>query len=196
MALLSRGRPPGRRWPLFAGLGLLLLGAGVANAQTPVPLEYRVKAAYLMNFTRYVEWPADAFESPSSPIRLCVLGSDPFGPALAEAAASRTSHGRPIEVRLVGSAGAARECHAVFITYQEWRRRPDVLLALREHGVLTIGEGAEFAEQGGVLSFVIVGESVRFVVNLAARDRAGLGISSRMLALATELFGRERRPQP
>ncbi len=176
-------------------VALAFLAPVPVYAQRGDRLEYEVKAAYLLNFMRYVEWPADAFDGGDDPLRVCVLGSDPFGSVLEETVAGRRAQNRPIRLLHVDGPAQARRCHLVFIAYDEWRRRPDVLAALRARGVLTVGEGREFAAAGGVLSFVAVGQTVRFAVNLAARDAARLAISSRMLALAAEFHGDRRGGQ-
>ena len=157
---------------------------GVAVQRPREAREYRVKAAYLLNFTRYVDWPAHRFSSPSAPIVLCVYGTDPFGETLDEVVANRSSHGRQIEVRRTDAAAVARECHVVFVTYAQWRRQPELLAALAADGVLTVGETPGFVEAGGVIGFVEEAGTVRFGVNLEARDEARLTISSRMLSLA------------
>jgi hypothetical protein len=203
MALLSRSRARSaahaRDWLAAVRVLAALGGAAAVGIAEPPPAraqrgempEYRVKAAYLVNFARYVEWPAQSFATPETPIRLCVVGDDPFRGDLERAARGRTAHGRPIEVRHVDRASDARSCHLVFVGYAEWRRRPDLLGALQERGVVTVGEGAAFAEAGGVLSFMPVQRTVRFAVNLAAQDDAGVRISSRMLALAARVVGRD-----
>jgi hypothetical protein len=155
-------------------------------------LEYQVKAAYLLNFTRYVEWPDQAFTSPTAPIDICLLGADPFGGALEQAVAGRVTRGRPLIVQLKRTAAEARYCPVVFVPGPIWRRNPAVLEQLRGHGVLTVGDTEDFAKAGGIIGFTIQDESVRFVVNLDARDLAGLRISSRMLALAAGLIGNDR----
>lgn len=191
MAILRLARHGERRglrtvWWLFVAT---VVPARAMAQDAPVS-EYRVKAAYLLNFARYVVWPPGTFESPDQPLRLCVLGSDPFGDALPETVSGRTANGRRIELGRVEGPAQARECHLVFISRAEWRRRPDVLAALQAPGVLTVGEGDDFAEAGGVLGFVQVDRSMRFAVNLEASDLARLRISSRMLALAAQLHGR------
>jgi hypothetical protein len=200
MALLRRRRTStGVRLRPGAKGWLLLLAAVFPNraaAQQAVPLEYRVKAAYLLNFTRYIQWPPGAFAEAGAPLRVCVLGSDPFGDALERTFADRTAQGRRIVVAHVEAAAQARDCHVVFISGEEWARHPDVLAAVRSPGVLTVGEGSRFAEYGGVLSFVPVERNVRFAVNLDASDAARLRISSRMLELAVEFHGRRRGPGP
>ena len=153
-------------------------------------LEYRVKAAYLLNFTRYVEWPTPP--ASNSRLSICVMGTDPFGRILDATVAGRTVQGRPLEVRRVQSAPEARGCEVVFISREKWRRDPEGLKALADAGSLTVGESEQFARSGGVIGFVIRDETVRFVINAAARDRAGLRISSRMLSLAAAIYDRER----
>jgi hypothetical protein len=198
MDILTLGRPRLRR---AVALCVTLMGLTVADglwSQVSVrndrapdeSLEYRVKAAYLLNFTRYVEWPTP----PASNTRLsiCVMGTDPFGRILDATVAGRTVQGRPLEVRRVQSAPGARGCEVVFVSRETWRRDPESLKALADAGSLTVGESEQFARSGGVIGFVIRDETVRFVINTAARDRAGLRISSRMLSLAAAIYDRER----
>lgn len=187
-----RLRPAAKGWLL----ALAALTPRSLAAQQASPLEYRVKAAYLLNFTRYIEWPSTAFEAAGAPLRVCVLGSDPFDDALEQTFAGRTAQGRRIVVSRVEAPAQARDCHVVFISGAEWERHPDVLAAVQSPGVLTVGEGSRFAESGGVLSFIPVDRTVRFAVNLDASDGARLRISSRMLELAAELHGRRRGAGP
>ncbi len=163
----------------------------VQNSRTSdESLEYRVKAAYLLNFTRYVEWPAST--DSTNRLSICVLGTDPFGRILDATVAGRTSQGRPLQVRRIQSASEASGCEVVFVSRETWRRNPGTLKALGNAGSLTVGESEQFARGGGVIGFVILDETVRFVVNDEARDRAGLRISSRMLSLAAAIYGRGR----
>lgn len=170
-------------------------GGASLRAQDPVPLEYRVKAAYLLNFSRYVEWPAEAFASPAAPVVICVVGSNPFGRELDRAAAGQTSHGRPLVIRQVDNAGRARGCHMAFIGDREWRQEPGSIESLLERGTLTVGESERFARDGGVIGFLPRDGTIRFAVNVAARDRAGVRISSRVLTLATALYAANGREQ-
>jgi hypothetical protein len=171
------------------GGALLGLASARAVAQAPPELqEYEIKAAYLLNFTRYVDWPADAFPSAQAPIVIGVLGRNPFGPKLQQTMAGRTSHDRRIEVLELDGVAEAEACHAVFVPREEWRLHPDLPRTLARRGLLTIGEGDDFVRGGGVLGFVPVGQTVRFAVNLEAARRAGLRVSSRMLALAVAVY--------
>lgn len=175
---------------LVAG-GLFILGTGrPASAQAGTPsLEYRVKAAYLLNFTRYVDWPPPPPQAAS--LDICVLGQDPFGVVLDQAIEGRRSHGRPLFLRRLQTEEEARSCHLVFLTDEAWTRRRELVTNLTSRGILTVGNSDQFVRSGGVIAFVISNETVRFVVNLNAMERSGLRISSRMLSLAMELQSTE-----
>ena len=84
----------------------------------------------------------------------------------------------------------------MFVREAEWRRQLDLLTALAQRGVLTVGEGATFAEAGGIISFVIEDQVVRFAVNLSASEKADLRLSSRMLEIATKVYGKQRAVTP
>jgi hypothetical protein len=166
--------------------------AQVQAQTTDSVLEYRVKAAYLLNFTRYVEWPSEAHASASAPIVLCVHGINPFGRLLVGTVRGQTSRGRALEVRHTKAAADIAGCHVVFVSRAEWRRRPAVLAGLAKPGVLTVGEGPAFAEAGGVIGLVLEEGAVRFAINLAAGERAGLRLSSRMLSIASRVVHEEK----
>ena len=177
---------------LAAWLPARPLGAQAADRS----LEYEVKAAYLFNFARYVEWPGQAFASPTEPLHVCVLGNDQLAGALDRTVAGRAAGGRPVIAEVKRSAAEARYCPLVFVALREWERFPGVIEQLRGHGVLTVGETAAFAQAGGIIAFTIEDGRVRFVVNQAARDRAGFRISSHMLSLASRLITETRDPPP
>jgi hypothetical protein len=183
---------------LIVSFGLTPLLSSQANTQgasaAPDPsLEYRVKAAYLLNFTRYVEWPPQAFDAPGAPVTICVLGRDPFGSILDATVVGRTTQGRTLSVSRIRSVSETQGCHIVFISRDTWRKQTDLPRTLRALGLLTVGESDTFAQAGGVIGFVIQNQTVRFVVNAEARDRAGLRISSRMLSLAAAVYGQRPR---
>jgi hypothetical protein len=202
--LTSPGRRSSRQARARLGLAGLMTStsslalAGLLWSQATLPtrtgaggasLEYQVKAAYLLNFTRYVEWPSEALDAPGAPMNICVLGRDPFGPVLDATVEGKVSQGRSLTVRRIQSAREASACHVVFVSRETWRAQRELLESLRTKGLLTVGETDEFAQEGGVIGFVIQEEAVRFVVNADARDRAGLRISSRMLSLAAAVYG-------
>ncbi|HET8622602.1 MAG TPA: YfiR family protein [Gemmatimonadales bacterium] len=159
---------------------------GYAQA-APGPLEYRVKAAYLLNFARYVQWPPSAFADPDSPINVCVLGRDPFGRVLEETFEGRHVNTRPFRV-LRPVRPAAELCHVAFVGESTAAVREAWLGVLRDEATLTVGEGSDFARQGGMIGFVPIEETVRFEINVEAVEAGGLQISSRVLALATRIY--------
>lgn len=175
-----------RRSLLFGAAALALILAAVPAGAQPLALSaqvYQVKAAFLYNFVRFVEWPAHNGDA-KAPIVIVVFGRDPFGPALDQAVWGKTINGRPLHVRRTRQASDVLPCHLVFVSAQERRRTPDLAKALEGAGVLTVGEAEDFLEQGGAVRFVMEDNRVRFVINLEAVRHSGLQISSRLLSLA------------
>lgn len=168
----------GRRASLWAALGagaLMLLGAA-ALAQ---PTDTAVKAAYLPRFARYVSWPPSAMPQGGDPFSLCVIGADPFGALLDDAARPQIIEGRRIVVRRIESAASAGGCQIAFVSSGSGK----LLAALNASPVLTVTDAARSAQRG-IIHFVIVDGRVRFFVDQRAAAQRGLQISSRLLALA------------
>ena len=159
----------------------ILLGAG-ARAQEAN--EYQVKAAFLYNFAKFVEWPPQAFKNPSDPIVIGVLGQNPFGDALARAVAGKALGGRAFQVREISNAQQAAGCQIVFISSSERKRLGALLLGIGNAAVLTVGETDNFAAAGGIINFKIDGGSVRLQINVEAARKAQLRISAKLLSLA------------
>lgn len=170
---------------LFLALtGLLLLdNAATVKADSPVSKEYRLKAAFLYNFAKFVEWPAQA-ESASHPIVIGVWGSNPFGDALESAVRDRKVNGRAIVVNQVHTAAAARATHLLFVSAADDARFGELREALKGSAVLTVGESERFAQQGGMIFFTLHGDKLRFEINMHAADQAGLTISAQLQKLA------------
>ena len=163
---------------IFA-LGILLS----AGARAQVADEYRVKAAFLYNFAKFVEWPAQAFKSPTDPIVIGVLGKNPFGAALSEAVAGKTLGGRTFQVREVTDAQAAG-CQIVFVSSSERKRMGPLFIVIGNSAVLTVGETDNFAVEGGIINFKIDAGSVRLQINVEAARKQQLRISAKLLSLA------------
>jgi len=147
------------------------------------PTEYELKAAFVYNFAKFVEWPEDAFVSPAESLRIGILGNDPFGDALPAVIAGRSAAGRGIELRRYRRPADVSGCQILFIRPPEGEL-PRVLRALDPRGVLTVGEGEAFAREGGVIGLVMEENRVTFEVNLEAAERAHLTLSSKLLQLA------------
>jgi hypothetical protein len=144
--------------------------------------EYRLKAAVLYNFAKFVEWPADAFTRPDAPLVVCVLGSDPFGSALDDTLRGHAVGTHPAQVRRVGDVTPG--CHVLFVSSSEMRRLPVVLDRLQSASVLTMAETKGFPEQGGMVRLLTEDDHIRFEINIGAAERAHLKISARVMALA------------
>jgi|SRR5438105_432938 len=162
---------------------LLTMGAG--RAQQPPPTEYHVKAAFLFNFARFVEWPPGAFPDTASPIVIGVLGENPFHDDLEQTVQHKILNNRTLAIKQFGSPKEATNCHILFISTSEKKRLPEIFDALRGSSVLTVGETDRFTETGGMVSFVNEGTKIRFRINESAAKSAGLKISSKMLSLAS-----------
>lgn len=158
------------------------LSASSAPAQT-VPDEYQVKAAYVLNFARFVEWPTDAL-SASSPIVIAIVGDDPFGGALEEVLRGKSANGHPIQLRHLSGNEALTGCQIVFISTSEEPRLPEILRRLGHNSVLTVSDIDRFSLRGGVVEFRMVGNRVRFDINRAPAIAAQLTISSKLLSVA------------
>jgi hypothetical protein len=176
-------------------LGALLLAAGLwgpapahsaaaEGGADQAPTEYQVKAAFLYNFARFVEWPPRAFASASAPIDVCVLGEDPFGEALNRVLAGKMLGERPMMERRGKKLRELGGCEILFISGSERERVGEILEELRTAPVLTVGESEEFAARGGGVQFTLEDNHVHFIINVDATERAGLKVSSRLLSLA------------
>lgn len=164
----------------------MLLGAALAaltcvSAQAGPPTEYEVKAAFIHNIAKFVEWPAAT--GTKGALRLCVLGQDQFGSAL------DTLRGKPIgntvwEVVPVDRQSNLRQCRVLFIAASESGNLRQVLDDIKGRAVLTIGDTGGYAGQGVIVNFYLEQNRVRFEINPQAASRAGLRISSQLLKLA------------
>jgi hypothetical protein len=175
-----------RRGLLSVMLASLVCAAcsAMMAAQSGELTEYQVKAAFLFNFTKFVEWPGTAFADPRSPIVLGVLGDDPFGGSLSLIVDGQLVRGRGITIRKYRFGDDVRRCHVLFVSASEQARIAQILSALQGTSVLTVSDIAGFAEGGGVVQFFMEEDRVRFVVNAEASSRANLRVSAKLLALA------------
>jgi hypothetical protein len=155
--------------------------AAAGAAQDGQSSEYNVKAAFLVNFTKFIEWPADA--PGDAPFQICVVGEDPFNGVLDRMAEGETVGGHRLEVVKL-RRNESHACRVLFVGRSE-SDVPRVLAgAGAGAGVLTVGESERFLREGGIIAFVVENRKVRFDVNQGAAARAGLQISSRLLSVA------------
>ena len=159
------------------------LSLAVSNSQAADDsLEYQVKAAFLLNFIKFTEWPASAFTDSDSPISICILGVDPFGNDLDRVIAGESVNGRKVTVQKIKRAPPPKVCQVLFLSRAE--KDVDKILPALGPGVLTVGEGDSFIHDGGMISFIIENRRVRFDVNPTPARNAGLNLSSKLLNVA------------
>ena len=147
--------------------------------------EYRVKAAFLYNFAKFVDWPAKAFATPGEAFSICVLGEDPFGRSLDDVIAGRAITGRPVIVRRISDARQTGGCQILFIPSSAGKRAVSNFAATKHSGVLTVGESGSSTSEGLIINFTLEGGKVRFEINLVAAEDERLRFNSRLLSLAT-----------
>jgi len=152
-------------------------------AQDAAPSEYQVKAACIYNFTKFVEWPPEAFPDLSSPFVIGVIGDDPFNGELQRAVQNKDVCGRRFLVRHLRNADEAGSCQILFVSRSERKSMGDILAAVSTLPVLTVSETERFVQSGGIISFLIEQNKVRFEINAAAAKKAGLKVSSKLLNL-------------
>jgi hypothetical protein len=180
-------------WLLAAVLAWTLTSVPSLHAQQPKPGEYQVKAAYLYNFGRFIEWPAKVADAKSNSFTICVLGQDPFGSTLTATLADEAINGKNVVAKRIPGPEDALNCRILFISSSEADRLKQILSTLNDASVLTVSDLPQFSRQGGMVQFTMEGNKVRFEVNLARAEHAGLTLSSELLKVAVNVR-RSARP--
>lgn len=162
-----------------------LLG-GTPQAQQKAS-EFQVKAAYLFNFGRFVQWPKEDASSQAESFEICVLGTDPFGESLDATLAGAVIAGKSVMAKRIGKPQDINSCRVLFISSSEESRLREDLLALDKARVLTVSDIPRFSDRGGMIGFVSDGSRIRFDVNLDIATDAGLTLSSELLKVATNV---------
>ena len=170
---------------------LLCPAMTVSAADSPASKEYQIKAAFIYNFTKFVDWPAAAFPDKTTPIAIGVLGTNPFGSELNAAVEGRHVNGREIIVRAVNTEAEISAVHVLYISPSESARAPELLRSLRSKPILTVGEKDSFSRDGGVISFLLEGDKVRFSINMDAAEAARIKVSAQLQKLAISV---QRKP--
>jgi hypothetical protein len=178
--LLARGSTAAA-WLVSA----LLWVSGV-QGQATKPGEYQIKAAYLYNFGKFVQWPPRTAEAKNDPFRICVLGQNPFGVML-DGLSGQTINGQSVSTRQIPRAQDAEKCDVLFVGTSEQGHVRVILEVIQKLPVLTVSDMPHFVARGGMIEFVAQRNKVRFEVNRAAAERAGLSLSSELLKLAVNV---------
>ncbi|HJW96229.1 MAG TPA: YfiR family protein [Thermoanaerobaculia bacterium] len=163
---------------------VLALGTTAVRAQV-VAGEYQIKAAFLQNFPKFVEWPS-LQEGGATPLVIGVVGDDPFGPMLAAMIHGVTSNGHPLALVHLHWNDRLTDCHILFISASEINHLPQILSGAPN--ALTVSDCASFARRGGIIELRKSGNRIRFDINIASARRAGLRISSKLLGLAMNVY--------
>jgi hypothetical protein len=162
----------------------LLLTVLVARAGEPAFDEYQVKAAFLYNFAKFVEWPPGTFANSNDPIGICIVGQNPFGSTLEDMVKAKKIGDRGFVVRQLRDGQQAGKCQILFIGAADSKRIRASLEVLKGADILTVGETDTFTAAGGIIAFRLEGTRVRIQVALETAERTRLRISSKLLALA------------
>ncbi len=161
---------------------LLCVAAGPAGAQTPAT-EYQIKAAFLYNFAKFIEWPASAHVSDADVFTIGILGPDPFGSDIA-VIEGKPVKDKPLRIVRGSTLDELKGCQVLFIGATAAAELEQIVKQLKSKPVLTVGESMGFARQGGMVQLMTVENKVRFEINAEVAEQAGLKISSHLLRLA------------
>ncbi len=192
----------GNKVYIFVVLALALFVVPIAAEALPESVqsrEYQIKAAFLYNFIRFVDWPEEKTADSNEPIIIGIIGKNPFGNAFEPIKGKKVKDGKIVvkwfksfeELKKSGKKGkpslnreieALRECHLLFICSSE--KKKEIIEALKDSYVLTVGETADFLEVGGIINFIVEEKKIRFEINVTAAGKAGLKVRSKLLRLA------------
>jgi hypothetical protein len=172
---------------------MALVAPPAAYSQTPPPSEYTVKAAFLFNFAKFVEWPPETFSDPASPFAIGIIGENPFDSNLQHAVENKNINGHPLVVKQIKQLSELNNCQILFISISERKRLPEILKSIQGAGVLTVSEMDHFLEGGGMIQFLMEERRVRFAINDQAARKTGLRISSKLLHLARRTDSQEQQ---
>ncbi len=171
--------------------GRFILALIVIAMLNPLPsagqqfTEEQVKAGFLFNFAKFVEWPASSFAGTDSAITICVVGNNDFGATLESIVHGKLAGARPVTVRRMRDPREDyRACHMVYFSAFSTKAHSELLVRLRNSSILTVGDSDDFAASGGMITFFLEDARVRFAINPEAARQANLHISSRLLSLA------------
>lgn len=146
-----------------------------------------MKAAFLFNFAKFVEWPTSAFRGDSTALHIAILGDDPFGPILDRIVENKTLNGRTFKVDRYLDMANIKNCQVLYIGHSQERWLTKILAQAQQKQILTVGESTDFLKAGGIIRLLTIGNKVRFEIEPEVAAASGLVISSRLLKLAENL---------
>ena len=163
---------------------LLICSAFLFSAQTFTTREYQIKAVFLFNFAQFVEWPDHAFPEANTPLVIGVLGENPFGSYLDETVRGEKIKEHPLVVQRYRKAEDVKMCHILFINFAKADQLKSTLEILKPQHILTVGDAANFTNQGGIIGFFTENSKIRIKINLKLAKETDLNISSKLLRVA------------
>jgi hypothetical protein len=166
--------------------------ANRAGCAAQSPSEYQVKAAYLFNFLKFVEWPNDSAPESRGKWVIGFVGDSPIGEELSRLVEGKNVLGRDLQVKKFQPADNLRACNILFISESEKKRLLPILGELRGSSVLTVADIDNFIGSGGMIQFVMEDARVRVAIDVGATGRAHLKVSSKLLSFASAVTGTDR----
>lgn len=167
---------------------LLLITLGIRPAHaTEEELEYKLKAAFMLNFAKFTTWPESSITTQEEFFNFCVMGADPFKAAIKGVEAKQVG-GKPIRLQYVHGTEEAQQCHVLFISQSEQTRVQQIIKDLEAASILTVSDIEGFARMGGMFEFIKLKERLSFIVNNRQIKKSGLQVSASLLNLAAEVY--------
>ena len=179
-------------WILISVLAAASLLQSASGKGTNDNVELQIKAAYLLNFARYVYWPHTSGAESSIPITFGVLGQDPIAQTLEKVGSGKTINGRPVRVRLFPSVEQIDKCDILFVPRSESQHAQSTLTGIAGKPTLTVSDKPGFTNEGGMIEFLLVDDTVRFAISNEAAERVGLKLNSELLRVAYSINGRRQ----
>ncbi len=149
----------------------------------PKSKEYHIKAAFLVNFVKFIQWPSHVFSDTSTTLTICILGNDPFDDAL-DTIEDKIVKDKRLIIKRFSRVEDIKDCQILFICTSEKKKISKILSEIKDSSILTLAETNNFCQSGGIINFVVFNNKIRFEINVDAAKRSGLKISSKLLKLS------------
>ncbi len=172
-------------WLLVLSLFAVFFNLGMVRAETTMQ-EYQLKAAFLVNFARFITWPEQVFPPDRQDFQLCVVGADPFGTAL-RGLETKKINGRAIRITRVDSLKHIPQCHLLFVSKSEKDRLGQLSANMEKRAVVTVSDITGFVNAGGSIEFVTEKDRLSFIINYSALKQQGIRANASMLDLAASV---------
>jgi hypothetical protein len=185
-----------RRISVSMGGVLLSIALSAPSVSAQSATEDQVKAAYLFNFAKFIEWPPEVFDKPDAPMNFCLLGRSPVADEFDSSVRGKSISGHSINIKHLQSPADIKGCHLVFLAASAGKQQQKLVQLAKGTPVLLVAETAGFARAGGTINFIKENDRLVFEVNITAAESSHLKISSKLLALARIVVpGGERQGQ-